>query len=349
MFVIHVRRIIDMPATRSPNVELALRELGVDPAACVDQETAKDLVRDAIGRKGQPSGETVVPGIMPWEEFLARLLTYDPVRACVGLFSRFWEGSEVRMYPKAWLDHSVALSYSRPVGQRKAKGIGVDPAEGGDSTAMAAVDEFGLLALESHKTPNTSVIVPMVTAFCQKWLPQPARWERVMFDRGGGGKAKADDMRAMGFREIRTTNFGEAITLEPKLGMTLLSDKKEAREDRIYVNRRAEMAYELRSLIDPDSAGNGWAIPKQFMETRAPNGEERGLRKQMEKIPLTYTGEGRIFLIPKTKGEKAEREEDHDGPTIVKLVGFSPDEWDATMLAVRAMLHKPAVGRAGAA
>lgn len=344
----YFRRVIEMPATMSPNVRLALKELGLRPEELPDQEAARAKVEEAIAKRGHPSGEVLVPGVMSWDVFLARLLTFDAVKACVGLFARFWDGADAKMYPKDWLLHSAAKNLPR--GLRRAKGIGVDSAEGGDNTSLAAVDELGLLALESHKTPNTAVVPDLVRDFASRWLPHPVRWERVMFDRGGGGKQHADNLRARGYKEVRTTSFGETITLEPKLGMTLLQEKREVREDRIYKNRRAEMAHELRMLMDPANATGGWAIPEEFLlRYRGPKGEDRSLMRQMSPIPLTYTQEGSIYLIPKTKGEKAEREEDWDGPTIVKLVGFSPDEWDAVMLACRAMLHRPSVGRAGAA
>lgn len=345
--MIYFRKVIEMPATRSPNVRLALKQLGLAPEQLPDHETAKERVRQAIGERGMPSGDVLVPGVMGWETFLSRLMTFDLVESTVGLFARFWEGAEQRMYPREWLAHSGSKRLK--VEGRRAKGVGVDSAEGGDNTTLAAVDELGLLDLKSYSTPNTAVIPGLIREFASRWLAPPIQWGRVMLDRGGGGKQHADALRAMGYRDVRTTSFGESITLEPKLGLTLLNERREVREDRIYKNRRAEMAYELRLLLDPSNATQGWDIPERFLlGHRGPRGEDRSLQKQMELIPLRYDGEGKIWLIPKTKGEHAEREEDWDGPTIVKLVGFSPDEWDAVMLAVRAMLHRPTVGRAGA-
>jgi len=54
----------------------------------------------------------------------------------------------------------------------------------------------------------------------------------------------------------------------------------------------------------------------------------------MGPIPLTYSDEGVVYLIPKHA-----RDRDDDKPNLTALLGGSPDELDACVLAVHAMLR----------
>ncbi len=109
-----------------------------------------------------------------------------------------------------------------------------------------------------------------------------------------------------------------------------MNDRKEQRERQYeYVNMRAEMYGELRQLLDP--CGKGFSI-------RDPE-----IRRQLSPIPLLYDGEGRMRLLPKNpRGAKKDEE------CLAKLIGCSPDETDALVLAVHGMLHKGRVATAGA-
>lgn len=319
------RRVIKIQASDSPNVRVNL-----------------ERVRDGLPPIGQ-----VMPGVLSYDEYLKRRATWDVVRQCVGLDGEFYEGAEVLMFPPAWLDRAERLASGEVVGyrdgkpsrppsanQRKAKGVGIDPGEGGDDTAYCAVDEWGVLDLVARSTPDTNVIYGEAISFCSKW---GCPWERVVIDRGGGGKQLADRLRANGKR-VQTVAFGEPVTLELKRFKTMFSERVEVGEERYQAkNRRAEMYLDLRELLDPasgsDGTGSTFGISGQYAE----------LRRQLAPIPLLYDGEGRTYLPPKNK-----RTPSDTGPTLREMLGCSPDEADALVMAVRGMSRKPSRPTAGA-
>ena len=227
----YYRKIFKITAEDSPNVRYA---------------------RAQIAAGLEPTGEMIIPGVMPWDEYQKRRKTWDKISQCIGLDAEFYEGAEILLYPPEWRNHSEELArriLSSGM-QRKAEGIGIDPAEGGDKTAMSAVDRYGLIEMVSKKTPNTNVIVGEAIAFIRK---HGVPGNKVCFDRGGGGKQHADRIRALGreFAGIRTVAFGESISPIPRRGMKVLEEKIEIMEEKYtYVNRRAQMYGELRLLLD---------------------------------------------------------------------------------------------------
>lgn len=308
-----LRKIVRITAEDSPNVRLGLNE-------------------QLNG--WEPSGRVLVPGVKTWNEFLEQRATLDPMEAAVILYAQFYKGAEVMLFPTEWLTRSrqLAASFEADEGKKRdrrtAKAIGIDPAEGGDKTSMCAVDEYGVLDIVSKKTPRTDVVTAEAIAFMKKWNCPP---ESVIFDRGGGGKQHADRLRQQGY-DVRTVAFGSNVDVEPKRGMTLFPEKFEAKEDRYtYKNRRAQMYGELSVLLDP-SEGDGFAIPARFA----------AIFEQLRPIPKKYDPEGRLVLPPKNK-----RSADSKEVTLVELIGHSPDEADALVLAVHGMLHakrKPTAG-----
>lgn len=308
------RRIIAISAKDSPNVRYALAEIdaGITPTDTV-----------------------IVPGVLTWGEYQTRLRTWDPIRQCVGLEGRFYEGSQLWMFPGPWLDRAARRAKTLHEGgvRRQALAIGVDPAEGGDKTAIAVVDELGLLDLVYAQTPDTSAIRRHVAGMMLKYVV-PA--EKVCFDRGGGGKQIADEMRAIGL-EVRTVSFGEPIAREIKQygGKVMPGEKIEEKEERYtYKTRRSQMFGTLRELLDPDEGGPvdsvkpTWAIPEHLL---------KDLRGELEPIPLEYGPEGELLLPPKNK-----RRTNADGTkskekTLVELIGHSPDLADAVVLAIYGM------------
>lgn len=340
----HYRRVIHIAAEDSPNVKLGLWE----------REQGRE-----------PSGRMVLEGVLPWDVYCQRRATWDKVRQCIGLDGRFYRGAEVLMYPPTWLNRAEEiarrLDESRIV--RIARGVGVDTGEGVADTVWTAVDEFGLIAQRSRKTPNTASIKGETVAFLTEHQCPP---ERCCFDRGGGGLQVADELREMGY-PVRTVPFGETLSLEPQRHKTQFGQRVEIKEERYsYKNRRAQMAHAIRLLIEPREGGEemegipvngaggssfsqrgaradgfalgktpqGFGIPARFVE----------LRRQMAPIPLLYDGEGRIWLPPKHRKEG----ESKDKKTLQDMLGCSPDEWDSFMLAVHAMQSRPARAEAGA-
>lgn len=289
----YYRKIIRIKAEDSPNVRIALAE-----------------IRDGK----QPSGECYIPGVLPYHEYAKRRQTWDKVRQCIGLDAEFYEGAEVLLFPPEWLNLSERRAREIQ-GPRKAVAIGIDPAEGGDKTAMAAVDHLGLIELISKQTPDTSVITGEAIAFLEKHGVPP---DRVVFDRGGGGKEHADRLRTQGY-PVRSIGFGETSTIEHKRELTP-ENRLEQKESRsAYKNRRAELYGRLRELLDPSSRGESqvFAIPQEYVQ----------LRQQLAVIPLSYDDAGRLYLLPKHAREGG-------GETLDRLIGHSPDEADALVLAI---------------
>src|SRR6185369_2255459 len=214
-------KVIKIKAEDSPNVRLALAEI----------------------RAGlKPSFRKVLPGILTYGDYLIRRREWDTVTQCIKLDAEFYEGAEVLLYPPAWLDRAERMARSLKGRTRVAKALGIDPAQGGDSTAFAVIDEYGLIFLLSMKTPDTSVVPTKTLELMRRFNLQA---EQVCFDRGGG-KEHADRLRRGGYN-VRTVAFGESIMMDPKRGMRQMEERVENREDRYaYFNRRAEMYGALR-------------------------------------------------------------------------------------------------------
>lgn len=311
----YFRKVIRVCAEDSPNVRLGL----------------------AQQRAGiEPTDEILVPGVLTFGEYRTRRATWDKIRQCVGLDGMFWEGAEVMLFPPEWRSNSERLARRRLSERSQGRRwIGCDPAEGGDKSAWSVIDAGGLVKLVSLPTPDTTVVVSQTLKLMREHNVQP---QDVIFDRGGGGKEHADRLHQMGF-PVRSIGFGEAVALEPKRGLRLLEERKEGVAERYaFVNRRAQMYFELRQLIDPANAEHpqGFAIPFWLHPE---------LTEQMRLIPLTYDAEGRIKLLPKSK--RTDSAEDSKVKTLTELIGHSPDELDSLVLACHARLHRASVQRAG--
>lgn len=304
----YYRRIITVQATDSPNVRRELARQRGDPPETWPPE---------------------IPGVLSYEEYQQRLQTWDEPRKCIGLEARFWEGADSLLYPPDWLDHAEALAARLRGEPRHARAIGIDPGEGVANTSMTAVDDLGIVELRSTLTPDTSVIVGETIAFLQRHGVPP---ERVGLDRGGGGKQIADMIRRRGY-PVRTVAFGESVAPEPKSGMTTVKERLEARELRAtFLNRRAQMYWLLRELLDPSGERGGFAIPAEYME----------LRRQLAQMPLMRDGEGRLMLPPKQKREGSNQK------SLTEILGCSPDEADSLVVACYMMVGKSRRPVAGA-
>jgi hypothetical protein len=289
------RKVIRIKAEDSPNVRLGLAQ----------QRAGKE-----------PTDEIIVPGVLPWSEYQKRRMLWDKIQQCVSLDADFYEGAEVKLYPPEWLNRSEqeALRLSQ---RRRGKYLGIDSAEGGDNTAFCVIDDDGVVELVSLKTPDTSVIVGRALALMHKHNIPP---ERVLLDAGGGGKVHADRMRARGYN-VRTVAFGESATPAiQRRGVVAPKDKRisDAETRYVYKNRRAEMYGLLRESLNPDVNAKVFAIPAQYAE----------LRQQLAPIPLLYDPEGRLYLPPKRKRDATDKR-----ITMIDLIGHSPDEADALVLA----------------
>lgn len=311
------RKVIRITADDSPNVKLAVMQ----------KERGLEV-----------TGDMIVPGVISYEERNKRLKLWDQVRITIGLNAQFYVGAELLLYPPAWIDNSNSLSSFRKTTTNYGpkQWMGIDPAEGGDKSAWAIIDEWGLTKLLSRKTPRTTDVVDITQSLIREHaIPQ----ENICMDRGGGGKQHADRLRQLGI-EIRTVGFGESVT--PELRRMRVAkpypDRVDAVEERyVYFNRRSQLYGEFSIMLDPSENGaalglaqyEGFAIPT--------GGIYDELRKQMAPIPKTWdrTGEGRLKILPKNNAE-----DPNDDRTLVSIIGHSPDELDALVLACHARLHK---------
>jgi hypothetical protein len=288
----------------------------------------------------EPDDKVLIPGILSWQEYQNRLITWDEMRQCIGLHGMFYEGREVKLYPPTWLDRAETIAAELP-SHRSGKAMGIDAAEGGDNSVWTVVDEYGLIYMESRKTSDTNDIPGITIAIGSRYGVQPERW---LFDRGGGGKQHADRLRAQGYN-CASIGFGEGVS-DPQAWKRTADyrPKKEVREGLeeryIYKNRRAEMYGTLRLALDPSVLEVGFGLPRDLINLRRTDGGP-SLREQLEILPLWYDKEGRLYLPPKSKESHRGKEDKDTIPCIKEMLdGYSPDEADSLVLACYGLTFK---------
>lgn len=330
------RKVIKIKATDSPNIQMAFTEVlkgdrkplealirtEEQPYGIYGEEEYRRLtVLWKKNGKPNPPLQTLIPGLITYPQYVERRTTWDAMLQCISVDGEFYEGPEAKLFPPEWLNASEIISIGLSSRKRIAKTMGIDAAEGGDNTAWAIVDELGVIDLISKKTHDTSVITSDTLWLMRKYNITAGN---VLFDVGGGGKQHADRLRSQGFN-VRTVAFGGAATPERKRGLTTMEQKKMQDEVKYaFKNRRAEMYFMLRLMLDP-SYTLGFGIPSRFLE----------LRRQMEPIPMQLDGEGKIVLAPKYK-----KDANSTMVTLTELIGHSPDELDALVLAVYGLKKK---------
>ena len=313
------RKIIKITAEDSPNVRYGRAE-------------------EKAGHK--PSNKIIVPGVLPYKEYKLRRIKWDEIKQTVGLDANFYEGAETLMFPPDWISNSERVAdFIDITSRRKGLAMGVDPAEGGDDSAWAIIDNDGLIHLHAEKTPNTNKIIEITIDFMHRFGIPP---ENVCFDRGGGGKQHVDALRSMGYK-VKSIQFGEAATRPKRPSKLAFRHRMEEQENRTtYKNRRAEMYGRLRRILDPSKGGKTeeeqvildptkptadqvFALPSKYNE----------IRQQLIPIPLEYDGEGVLVLPPKNKRTRTDTR-----ITLSELIGHSPDEADALVVAVHVLKGK---------
>lgn len=293
------RKIIRITGDDSPNVRFAKAEM-------------------AAGR--EPTHTIILEGVLPYADYAKRRLVWDPIRQCIGLDAMFYKGAENLLFPPLWRTKSEERARALRGAKRTATAMGVDPAEGGDYSAWTVIDDDGIIFHTYEKTPDTTVVPNRTISIIQQYGLTPSR---VCFDRGGGGKQHADQLRERGF-DVKTVGFGESVSIEPKRGLQLFGERLENREERFqYATRRAQMYGMLHEKLDPgDGTWAVFAVPAEL---------ER-LHHEMAPIPLWYDPEGRL-LLPRKHRKPGEKKEDGK-PTLVDMIGWSPDCLDSLVLAV---------------
>lgn len=329
----YYRKVIKIRAEDSPNVRLGLAQ---------------------IKQGKEPTGEVLIPGVLPYNDYAKRRALWDKIRQCVSLDAEFWEGAETLLFPPDWLNRAERAWLTLRGRKRKAKSIGIDTAEGGDNTSMYAIDELGVVDRQSKKTPDTECVARDAIAFWQRLGVDPSM---VFFDRGGGGKWVADRLRAKG-HNVQTIGFGSPPTQLPKTGKLNLSESEDERESRYtFSSKRVEMYYDLSELLDPSrqyglgpykSVGTGGnakyssGSSEQYYGFALPPDPE--LRRQLAPIPRLYDEEGRVWLPPKRRktGDrgKAAKAGSVYQKSLEEIIGRSPDDADALVLAIHGLVGK---------
>lgn len=272
----------------------------------------------------------IYPGVLTWPEYQERRATWDPIRQCIGLDAQFYEGPGQLLFPPLWLNHAAGVADSLGGKRRIAKAMGVDPGEGSAETAWVIGDELGLMKLLALKTPNTNDVPNITIGLMKEWNIDPIR---VAFDRGGGGKQHADQLRERGY-PVRTVGFGTMLS-DPKRGKSQFKERREESEQRTtYTDRRAQMYGEASLFFDPSVNETGYGLPREYAE----------LRRQLAVHPKLYDRFGVMYLPPKTRKPHQSKTREQ---TITEVLGCSPDQADAFVLMVHAMVHLPIRRTAG--
>ena len=137
----------------------------------------------------------------------------------------------------------------------------------------------------------------------------------------------AQRLRSMGYN-VRAVYFGASALPDPEPGVVTLDERIERKEQRsAYKNKRAEMYYLLRKYLNP-AEGRDFALPAEILNRPRSDGGP-SLREQMQAIPLDYSEEGQMYVIPKNRRDAKDTRE-----CLTDIIGCSPDELDALVLAV---------------
>ena len=341
-----IQQVLRWKAEDSPNVKLAFVQILAGkrrpeaalirdkdkPWGIYDRTRYDELVRrwEASGKVNPPE-EVLIPNVLPFGEYLTRRRLWDPQDQCEGLDALFYEGSEIKLFPEAWMEHSARLARElrEKAIKRQVLAIGCDSGQGTANTSWSMIDELGLVAIESRKTLDTSKIVGHTIRLIEELGVDP---QKVGFDSGGGGQQHADQLRDRGYN-VRVIHFGEAPQLELKRGLHQLSQRKEIKEERYtYRNKRVQMYHELSQGTNPDPEINltPFAIP-------CVSATEQELHRQLKAHPKLEDGQGRYVLPPKSKDQS--KKEDNV-VTMADRLGCSPDEADGCIVAYHVLHHK---------
>ncbi len=335
--VIHVR------AEDSPNVKAGLQEIREGkrkPEPCLVKSdkyprgvlSGKEYKRLALSwklkNKQNPPEPMVVPGLIGINEYIERRTNWDPMMQSISLDGEFYRGKEVLLYPPEWL--AMSAEFARTAYNKVGWTMGVDPAEGGDSTAYCICSREGIVELVSVKTPDTSDIPKHTMAYMAK---HKLSAKDVYFDAGGGGKQHVDLLRDQYGHHVNAIRFGAAATAKRTRARKTLKQREGEDETKYaFKNKRCEMYWAIRERLDP-AMNKPFAIPVTETE----------LRRQLAPLPLQYDESGRMWLPPKRA-----KNPDSAEITLEKMLGCSPDESDAFALAMYGQVAKTLRGRVGA-
>ena len=325
----YLRRTIRIRAEDSPNVRLGLLQWA---------------------RGETPTDERVLPGVLSYGEYLERRRTLPKARQVVVLDADWWTGADEKLVLPAWCD--AALRFASDDAVRRAvsnlpRYMGVDVAAGGDDSAWVAGSRLGVTHCHARKTPNTNDVIGLTLEYMRSWQVPAGN---VVFDLGGGGREHVDRLRAMG-HQVRGVGFGKAPALDVKRAGVLrpFEERRAVAEDAMaYQDRRSEMAWDLRLILERDETGE--YVGRDFHPGslgKVPGfglaGEHVGeLIRQLTAPPVKWDDKGRFKLIPKEDPKLPAHEQDRATvQTFRRLIGRSPDLLDAFCCMVFGITHRP--------
>lgn len=302
----------------------------------------------------EPTNRVFIPGIKTYAKFKEDQKLLDEMMIQVVLWARYYKGKELKLYPSEWIDRARALYSLHIKRKRRAKAIGIDPGEGVSDTSLCAVDDYGVIDIESVKTPDTSVIDNMIIAFGRKHKVPSHMWG---IDRGGGGKQIADRLRKLGYN-IRTIAFGQSIKDQPNRGLSNYKPYKQKVDTEelkyAYTTFRAMLYGTFSELLDPSGKPtideiaklDPMAITPSLGFSLPPN--YHLLFQEMKSVPKIRDDNGRLWIPPKGNKDLPEWVPAKAKKTLIQLVGHSPDKLDSVVVAIYVMRNSEIKQKAGA-
>lgn len=290
------------------------------------------------------SDRQIIPGVVGFKEAEQQRNDWDDMAIAIGLDAKFYEGAEIKAFPKERIDRVSALFRKKFEAQpTKGKTLGVDPAAGGDLTSFAISDEDNdqswLVELQAMKTPDTMIIVDHIIVLMHQFGIKP---EHVGIDAGGGGLQLAHNLRRKGFKGVKTINFGGKVK-EAKLPGVRPLRKREQEEEKkvVYKNKRALLYYLLSfALNETDEDVKPYLISQHHLDKSYATGRPT-LRDQMEPIPRLIDDAGVLYMLPKQKKTKVPGSGEDKSITLTELVGTSPDELESILISHYLLHNKP--------
>jgi len=274
------------------------------------------------------AGRRVFPGVLTLEEYEERRRTWDIQRQTVGLDAEFYKGPQLLLYPESSLKLCAEQFEKIKSTGRKGAALGVDSAEGGDNSAWVPIDWDGIIEVIGEKTPDTAKINPKTLELMSRYsIPG----NKVGYDKGGGGQQHVDNIRLLpGCKEVQAIFFGDSVKPEIRQGQRTVAQRKEdAEKKQEYKNLRALMYGELAKRLDPIHNPVPFAIPGPHYGPAYAR-----LWHQLSKIPKLRDAENVMYMLPKRSVTKSHGKKT---PSLTDLLGMSPDEADALVIAYHLM------------
>lgn len=214
-------------------------------------------------------GREVIPGaISPQfvQDELEEWGSEDHPMFLIRVRGLFPEAGVLSLYPVAWVDRAMAEGrHEREVAAVPDTApvvMALDPARAGENRCVVAIKQGGVLVkIEDWYHPDTTHSVGMMVRLAAEWLP-----ESVLVDEPGMGGPILDQMNEQG------------------LPVLAFNTQRAAGDKRRFFNKRAEVAWTFRKLLEADSV----ALP-----------DDERLREDLLSMQYRLTPSGQIRVETK--------------------------------------------------